>query len=138
MNKNQIISRVKSLNLPLGQYVVFGSAPMAIHGLREVHDIDLVVKSEFYEKLKQSGEWKEKTWGHSGKKCLIKNEFEIGKNWDFGDYNPGIDRLISKAEVVDNIPFVRLEEVLKWKKVFGREKDLRDVAIIEDYLKNAI
>ena len=38
MTKNQIIAKMASLNLPQGSYVVFGSAPMAVAGLREAKE----------------------------------------------------------------------------------------------------
>lgn len=32
--------------------------------------------------------------------------------------------------------FVRLEKVIKWKKMNGREKDLKDVEVAESYIRN--
>ena len=58
MNKNDVISKMKSLSLPEGSYVVFGSGPMAALGIREVNDIDLYVSTEVLEELKQKG-WKQ-------------------------------------------------------------------------------
>jgi hypothetical protein len=43
MTGQDIINKVKPLNLPKGQYVVFGSCPMALAGLREAGDIDMLV-----------------------------------------------------------------------------------------------
>lgn len=57
MNKEYIIKKVKSLGFPKGSYIVFGSCPMAIAGLRESNDIDMLVTSEIYNKMKNVG-WK--------------------------------------------------------------------------------
>lgn len=35
----------------------------------------------------------------------------------------------------EDIPFVSLEAVIQWKKRMGREKDMRDLALIDEYLK---
>jgi hypothetical protein len=51
----EIIKEVKSLNLPIGQYVVFGSGPLQIHGIRESNDVDLLVLPGLFEKLKGEG-----------------------------------------------------------------------------------
>lgn len=131
-----IIRKVKSLNLPLGEYAVFGSGPLVIRGIREAHDIDVVVTPELYQKLKKEG-WKEKVW-EGGGKHLAKGVFEVTTKWGCGEYNPAIDQLIDEAEIMDEIPFVRLEEVLKWKQAFGREKDKRDIQLIEDFLSKKI
>lgn len=129
-----IFEKVKSLNLPLGKYVVFGSGPMAVHGIRENHDIDILAIPEVYEQLKLDSNWHEKTWP-SGDICLEKEDFEITNKWKFDSYEPDIQKLIDEAEVINGVPFVKLEEVLAWKKVRGKEKDLKDIQLIEDYLK---
>jgi hypothetical protein len=42
--------------------------------------------------------------------------------------------LIKDATVIDGVPYVQLEELLKWKKVAAREKDLKDIVLIEKFL----
>jgi len=34
------------------------------------------------------------------------------------------------------LPFVKLEQVLRWKKLLERKKDLEDIALIEKFLKH--
>jgi len=54
-----------------------------------------------------------------------------GSRWRAGD----IKKLIAEAEIIDDLPFVKLEDVLKWKKLCNRgEKDKRDIELIENYL----
>lgn len=40
--------------------------------------------------------------------------------------------LIDTAETIDGLPFVRLEHVRARKAAMGREKDLDDIALIEE------
>ena len=127
-----IIKEVKALNLPKGEYIVFGSGPMSVHRIRDVRDIDLFVSPDLYQQLKLRG-WEEKT-RESGDKYLTHKNVEVGKDWDYGSYNPSLKDLLETAEVIDGVPFANLEEVLKWKKALGRDKDKKDIGLIEDYL----
>ena len=131
-----IVDKVKSLNLPLGSYVVFGSAPLQVHGIRNSEDIDIVVTPEIYDKLKNEG-WQEISVSDN-KKVLIKDVFDVGIGWSYGNYQPDTDYLIQSAEYFDGIPFVNLEEVLKWKKEMNREKDLYDIELINKFLNKSV
>jgi len=124
---------VKSLGFPPGSYAVFGSGPMAAHGIRETKDIDLIMTQELWDKLKSAG-WEEKFLDNSSL-YLVKNHVEAYRDWNCGSYKPEITKLITEAEMIDGVPFVQLEEVLMWKKAQAREKDKKDVELIEKYLK---
>ncbi len=50
-----LISRIKALDLPVGQYIVFGSSVMEMHGIRKAKDIDVVVTQVLYTELKNRG-----------------------------------------------------------------------------------
>jgi len=45
-----------------------------------------------------------------------------------------IDTLIDTAEEFEGIKFVTLENVLRWKKLMGRPKDLEHIKMIKAYL----
>ena len=133
MNKDELLGKVKTLGFTLGTYAVFGSGPLVVHQIREVSDIDIIVKPDVYQKLRQSSDWEIKNWP-SGGEYLSKNIFEIAAGWHYlSAYQPDIDKLINEAELIQGIPFIRLEEVVKWKKAFGREKDFQDIKLIEEY-----
>ncbi|MBI4084908.1 MAG: hypothetical protein HY432_00090 [Candidatus Liptonbacteria bacterium] len=133
MQKEEIIKKVKTLNLPKDSYVVFGSCPLAIAGIREAQDIDLLVSKETFLRLRKLG-WKELIKG-SNDKPLTNDVFEIHDNWNFSSYNPTLERLLSNATLVQDIPFASLEEVKKWKAASGRPKDLVDVELIDKYFQ---
>jgi len=135
MTREDILEKIKTLNFKYGDYIVFGSCPLALHGIRETKDIDLLVNQDIYETLKKTG-WKEDEV--QGKKGVVKSDvFEAYTEWNFGEYNPSITDLLESAEVVDGIPFANLEEVVKWKQIFGREKDIKDLELIEEYVRNS-
>ena len=50
-----IFDQVKSLNLPLGKYVVVGGGVLAAHGIRDFKDIDILITEELFDELKKNG-----------------------------------------------------------------------------------
>lgn len=132
MTGQDIITAVKKLGFPTGSYIVFGSCPMALAGIRESSDIDMLVTPELFEQLKKQG-WK-KLVKAPGDEPLIYGDFEVHANWDFSSYQPTLSHLLNTATVVDDVPFASLQEVKKWKASSGRPKDVADIKLIDDYL----
>lgn len=128
---------VKQINLPLGEYVVFGSGPMAAYGIRQSNDIDLFVTSKLYASLKTDG-WKVNPRS-SGGEYLSKDNVEVYDTWEFGQYNPTPEQVIAQAVMLNGVPYAPLSEIMAWKKAFGRKSDISDIALIELYLaKNPV
>ncbi len=132
MKKEEIIGKVKALHLPEGSYVVFGSCPLAIAGIREANDIDLLVSKETLAKLREDG-WQELRKGPKDIP-LTYSVYEAHDNWDFTVYSPTLSQLLSTATAIDGVPFASLEEVRKWKVASGSPKHLADVELIDRHL----
>jgi hypothetical protein len=132
MTRTEIISTVKELGLPSGSYVVFGSCPLAVAGIREAGDIDMLVSDELLERFRKKG-WKLVDKGVNDKP-LTHGVFEAHNNWDFSPYSPTLKHLLKTATVVQGVPIASLEEVRKWKAASGRPKDLTDMQLIDTYL----
>jgi len=135
MKKTEIISKIKALNLPQNSYVVFGSAPLAVAGIREAKDIDLFISKKTLSELERR-DWK-KLYKGPKDEPLTFDVFEAHDNWDFSPYSPTLKHLLSTATVVDGIPFASLEEVKKWKAATGTPKHLADIKLIDEYLANS-
>ena len=129
MTKEEVITKVKLLNLPKDSYVVFGSSPMAVAGIREANDIDLLVSPEVYANLREAG-WQELYKGPHDSP-LVHELFEVHDSWSFSPYNPTLKHLLGSATVVDGVPFASLEEVRKWKVASGGQKHLADIKLID-------
>ena len=132
MTKEEIIAKVKTLNLPKDSYVVFGSCPLALAGIRKANDIDLLVSKELSAKFKEDG-WKELEKSPNDKP-LIYDVFEAHDRWNFSSYSPTLQDLLATATVEEGVPFASLEEVRKWKVSSGRPKDIVDISLIDKYL----
>lgn len=135
MTNKKLFQKAKDLNLPFGEHALFGSAPMGVRGLRDCHDVDIIVTETLWNDYKMKLNWslvrtKNKDKCSDG---LRNDSIELWKDW-WPEWD--INKLIQEAEMIDGLPFVKLEEVLKWKKQIAREKDLRDVKIIEKFLQN--
>ena len=102
---------------------------MAIAGIREANDIDLLVSEEVYAKLRQKG-WQEL---HKSPNDipLVQDVFEAHENWNFSPYSPTLEHLLGTVTVIDGVPFASLQEVRKWKAASGRSKDLADIELID-------
>lgn len=132
MNKDDIVLKVKSLGLPDGSYVVFGSCPMAAVGIRDSGDVDMMVTKEILNELAYKG-WKQVIKGPNDTP-LQYGVFDVHDNWNFSQYKPTLDELLADAMVIDGVPFASLEHVRKWKAASGRQKDLVDIKLIDDYI----
>lgn len=130
----EMLHELKGLNLPPGKFALFGSAPLCVRGLRECgHDLDLIVTEDLWDEYSRKEEWERKTNEYGIEYLKLRsNEIELYKTWYPGEWN--LPKIIREAETIDGLPFVRLETVREWKKTFGRDKDKRDIALIDEFL----
>ncbi len=135
MKFETLLGQLKKLDLPEGQYIVVGSGPLAAKGIRESHDFDILVTWDLWTKLKQ-------------KYPLSKTE--PVENIDLGDIQilghgsmfrreniATIDEIMSTAEIIDGVKFLNLKLLKQFKLDEGREKDLKDVELIDNYIAQA-
>lgn len=132
MTGQAIVAKVQELNLPARSYIVFGSCPLAAAGIREAGDIDLLVSSAVYEKLRAEG-WQQVNKGPNDTP-LTHDAFEAHEHWNFSTYNPTLEELLTRATEVNGVLFASLEDVRKWKAASGREKDIADIKRIDEYI----
>jgi hypothetical protein len=132
MTRQEIIAKVKELNLPKNSYIVFGSGPLAAVGIREAGDIDLYVTPDVLKAFIKAG-WKQVHKG-PGDEPYTSGDYEAHANWDFSPYAPTLEHLLKTAMTIDGVAFASLEEVRRWKFESGGDKHLADVARIDKYL----
>jgi hypothetical protein len=122
-----LFDRLRAMDLPPGSYAVFGSGPLAAHGLiDEVGDLDVIVRDSAWSRVKQLG-----TVVMHGDDPVVDlgNGLTFGRSWAYGNFD--IEQLIEDAQMIDGLPFVRLEAVLEYKRIAGRPKDLRHIELME-------
>ena len=130
--------KVKALNLPLDQIIVIGSGILDQLGIRPASDIDLAASSDLMKKLsEESGDWIKK-FDDNQRFYFIKDDgsAEVWDGWDFDGQTVSYDDLLDYAVEYGGVRFVDLEFLRKWKSWRGREKDVRDVELIDEWRAN--
>jgi hypothetical protein len=139
---------IKSLKLPPSQYCVVGGAMMEQYGLRPLgsHDVDLLVTPELWAELCDHPNWEpphENLNGSLGGNPKYKLNF-MGLpieaiNMAAKAFKPlHMQRYLDNATLFDDVPFIRVEDMLEWKivKCHRDERDARDINLMAKYLEN--
>ncbi|MES3005450.1 MAG: hypothetical protein V4664_00725 [Patescibacteria group bacterium] len=133
-----VLQEVKSLNFPIDQFIIVGSSILSIKGIRPTYDLDIVVSQELFDRCKGEG-WEEKewTWPVGNKKGWLKSgivELTLECVTDKEVFD--LQSLITEADVIEGINFMGLRWLLNFKKWHGRPKDLEDIILIKNYLRD--
>ncbi len=126
-----LFEKLRALRLPASEYAIFGSGPLVAHGLLgEIRDVDVVARGTAWRRATELGPTLVGTEGDPVVR-LEDGRIEVFGGWMGWD----IVALIDGAQRIDGLPFARLEDVLTWKRTYGRPKDLEHVRLIERYLR---
>jgi hypothetical protein len=144
-DKNNIVKKnrdkfdaIRQISLPPGQYAITGSGALGIRNLREIADIDIIVTSELWSTLAAKYGVTEQ---NRLKKIVFPNQFvEAFNQGSFYEKTkdkdaPTVAFRIASADIIEGLPFESLEHVLYYKRRMGREKDLNDILLIENFLR---
>jgi hypothetical protein len=131
-------SALKSFNLPIDQYAITGSGPLGIRNLKEIGDIDIIVTIELWDDLAAKYGITEE---NGVKKIVLPGG--IIEAFQEGSFStaavdrkaPTIASSIAKAEIIDGLPFDAIENILYYKRKEAREKDLKDILLIEEWMR---
>ena len=125
LNKAEIIKLVNNLNLPNYEYWVTAGAGLVLHEVKEfTHDIDIGCTTKVLDNLLKEGNPLSFTSDEvRSTKCGEVTEFF--ENW-FAD----------EVEMIDGICVASLLSIRKHKSFLGRGKDLRDIALIDDFIRD--
>jgi len=132
LSGTDVIRIVKSLGFPIGSYVVFSGSTLAVHGIRETSDVDIVCTPELFAQCKAEG-WTEYPKS-DGSHYLKRADVELCTEVRCAGLLLTAEELIARAEVIDGIALASLEDVKAFKKAYGRAKDLMDLVFIDAYL----
>ena len=120
---------VRALELPLGEYVIFGSAPMLAYGLvSEVGDIDLLATGSAWQKAQKLAP--PKTAPGGDRIIQLTPELAVFDGW----LGLNVSAVISRAEVWDGLPLAQLIDVAAYKRLLNRPKDSAHLELLEPYL----
>lgn len=129
LNKENILKLLSSLNLELGKYALGTSGSLVLFGIKEwANDLDIDCSAELYDSFLEKGysEWiyypKE---GHTARIIDLSDEIQLIRK-----------EKLNKSDIVeiDGFSVYSVESVRRFKAFLGREKDLKDIELIDKYL----
>lgn len=124
MTKNEIINRLNSLSFEKTQYWLVAGAAMVLYGIRDAtSDIDIGCSKKLADELEAKG-CPTSVMPNGMRRIQINKDVEAFENWYY-------DRVC----IHDDIPVISLKGLIEMKRELGREKDLKDVMLIEYYLR---
>ena len=129
-----IFSKIKNLNFNVGDYIIIGGAALAGRGIKETKDIDIFVSRDLLVALGSNSDWRHHPRIVQGEEAGLVN---VDGTVELYPTMGGItfDELKMKQEMINGIPFANLHDIVKIKETYNREKDHKDIALIEEYLK---
>ena len=115
-----LLQRLQELDFPEEEYWVVAGGAMVLHGFQpQTRDIDLGCSSLLADKLEKQG-YSVTRCEDGTRRISYSEDVEIFENW-----------IEDKVEIVSGVPVVSVDGLIKMKRKLGREKDLKDIAIIE-------
>ena len=122
----------------MGEFVIVSSGPLGIRNIREIGDVDIIVSDQLWNTLS-------KQYEVVNKNAIMKIDFPDGIVEAFCEASfalipkekdmPTIKDRIAQAEIIEGLPFEHLDNVLYFKRLMAREKDLKDIMLIEAWQK---
>lgn len=128
------IDQLIKSKLPKDKMIIGGSGTLALYGLRKNHDLDVSVTSDVFKKLAKKYPVTKSMLGNE--KIELTEIVEIFNN-NVGIIKDTVKELIERSITINGFHFMSFEDLLRWKKKFGREKDLKDVKLIEEFLRRS-
>ena len=127
IKKLRHIDKLDALNVPKNDYVIYGSAPLVLRGLKgKNEDLDVLVKEDLWNKLKV-----DYPNNINGDYIEING---VSFSHKSSEYFESMDNIMQKSDIIDGYHVMNLEETVKWKEKVGTEKHLEDASLIKLYL----
>lgn len=124
MDKAELIRRVNELDFDKNEYWLVTGSAMVLYGLRaETGDIDLGCSTKMANELESKG-YQTIILSDGTRKIVFGKDVEIFENWIF-----------DTVSIIDGVPVISLNGLIEMKKSLGREKDKRDIELIEAHLQ---
>jgi hypothetical protein len=128
----QLFDLLRTLELPLGDYAIFGSGPLLVRGvIEEANDLDVISRGPAWDRAVAVGEIVRLPEDGAEIVSCYGGLVTVGRSWAFGEVD--VDDLIDTAEMIAGLPFVRMEHVVEFKRIARRPKDLAHLALLEGF-----
>ena len=130
----ELFELLRSMGLPAGDYAVFGSGPLLVRGIIEsVNDLDVICRGPAWSRARELGPLVDLDEEEVRIVSTHDGAITFGITWGYGSFD--LTDLIDTADIMLDLPFVRLEHVIEYKRVADRPKDRIHIDLIEQYLE---
>ena len=130
-----LFDMLRSLQLPQGDFAVFGSGPLLVRGwIDTAGDLDVLARGAAWERAVASGEMTTLQEDGATIVSCFGGAVTVGRSWAYGDFD--VDELIDGAEIIAGLPFVTLDHVVAYKRAANRPKDRRHLEVIAARLRS--
>lgn len=131
------IEQLKKIGLHIDEFVIVSSGALAIRGIREAKDLDVIVTNSLWNKLTATYQTEVENGVERIKFDNSNIEILNPAQSIFGNSRVvSVEEIFEKADIFGGIKFINLNHLKKIKTKLGREKDLKDIELIDEYLKN--
>ncbi len=126
LNKQEIICLLKEAAFDPNEFWITSGAAMVIYGIKDMtRDIDLGCTSQLADRLENKG-YNVEVLRDGRRRIAFSKTIEIFENW-------GEDKVI----LYEDLPVVSMDGMIIMKEQLGREKDLKDILLINEFRKRA-
>lgn len=133
MNFSKLLQKLKALNLPNDQYVIIGSGPLAVRNLREAQDLDILTSDSLWNELSQKYPVIPQKPPDIEKIQIGNIEF-VGQGSTYKDSSIAtLEEILNTADFINGFPYLNLNLLKKFKLKMAREKDLKDIKLIDQF-----
>ncbi len=124
--ENPLIRRLIQLDLERDNFVIFGSGPLLAHGIRKnIRDLDVVARGSAWHRVCDQGIPSAGKISNAPATCFWGGRIQFFREWISTDWDS--DDLIDQAEIIEGLRFARLADVLAYKRILMRPKDIMDI-----------
>ncbi len=133
LNKLLYFEELEKLDLPREDFAISGSCPLVIRGLKQKNsDIDIVVKKKLWDKLSKIYPVTVKNIGNRKREFILIGHIDLA--YSMVAFFDDCEKVIDRADLVEGYRFVNLDDTKYWKSYLNRDKDVKDLEKIEEYL----
>lgn len=126
LDKGEIICLLQEAALDIGEYWVTSGAAMVLYGIKDMaRDIDLGCTNKMADRLEEKGYFVE-VLRDGTRRIVFSETIEIFENW-----------VEDKVILFEGLPVVSIEGLVLMKEKLGREKDLKDIRLINEFRERA-
>ena len=135
MSKDEILNILNNYNFDKSKYILLSGAALTLYGIKDkTNDIDIAISKDYFKCLLNNYNSKLSYYNKDTNANIyeIDNIIEFSTNFYQENYNN------KDYNIIDGIMVQSLSSIIKLKQRLKREKDLKDLKLIYEYISQNI